>query len=461
VTDSSGIACGAGSGSESLLNGQYAFLIHGPSVARAGSFTADGTGKITAGEEDSQVFFTGQTDGAIDPAASFYAIGPDHRGCLALATTDGGTAYFRFALGVINASGIATAGHVIEFDDTRFDSAAGTIRLQDKASFVADHFKGRYSMGLIGTGTAPVAIAGTFISDGNSTLSSGTFDIYAQPIVQSDVTATPTGSFTCCTDNGRGELTLQINVPTSFTPPGPTTLAFYMINANDIFLTNSGPVQISGEAVAVPAGTVFSQASLTGASVIREAGDLVDIAIANADGAGAITTNDNINIHGTFTASSSSLHYTVAPNGRVAITGVSNAPVLYLFDQNRGFLVGTDPLQLAFGTIEPQAVGPFSNASLSGGYMFGAEDPFAVQAAASGVVTLDGAGNAAGASDELNSDDLIQNLIQNQSLAAAYSISADGTGNFGTDTTAILISGKKFVFISKISSNPIIIVVEK
>jgi hypothetical protein len=135
--------------------------------------------------------------------------------------------------------------------------------------------------------------------------------------------------------------------------------------------------------------------------------------------------------------------------------------VLYLFDQNRGFLVGTDPLQLAFGTIEPQAVGPFSNASLSGGYMFGAEDPFAVQAAASGVVTLDGAGNAAGASDELNSDDLIQNLIQNQSLTAAYSISADGTGNFDTDTTAILISGKKFVFISKISSNPIIIVVEK
>src|ERR1700674_2955379 len=56
VTTASGAACGAGSGSEALLKGQYAYrlqaVLSNNVTAIAGSFTADGTGKVTGGEED-------------------------------------------------------------------------------------------------------------------------------------------------------------------------------------------------------------------------------------------------------------------------------------------------------------------------------------------------------------------------------------------------------------------------
>src|SRR5215469_578670 len=150
ITTPSGAACGAGAGGESLLKGQYAFLLNGfdsvSQVTMAGSFTVDGTGKVTAGEEDFNSASSVQTDVAVDPTASFYAVGPDHRGCLAIAISGGATTYFRFALGSINASNIAASGHIIRFDDTTGSGTrvTGTMRLQDPSSFSASQFKGNY-----------------------------------------------------------------------------------------------------------------------------------------------------------------------------------------------------------------------------------------------------------------------------------------------------------------------------
>jgi hypothetical protein len=458
LTNANGnVACGAGSGNESLLKGQYAFLLEG---AVTGSFAADGTGKITAGEEDSTKF-SYLNDATIDAATSSYAIGSDHRGCLVLRASGAITTYFRFALGSANASGVATAGRIVEFDDTTGTGtrAAGRILLQDPASFAAGQFKGNYVLGLIGTDLlgARVIVAGTFPSDGVSSIATASLDLNDAGTITSQGALTNPGSFTCCSANGRGTLTLPFNGAWEASP-----FAFYMISSVEAFVLESGFGHYSGEAFGIPPGTAFSQSSLNGFSVLREtaqssSGAIVDIATLSADGKATMTVNDNTNNSGIFNSSSTAFNYTVASNGRVTLTGGNTPPVMYLYGLNQGFLVGGDP-DVTFGVLEPQAVGPFSDASFAGTYVLGPENPLAGAATIeSGVLTADGNGNAAGTVDQSSP----AGLAENQSLNVAYSISPNGIGTFGSGTTAILISGSKLVFIDNNSANPTITVVEK
>jgi hypothetical protein len=465
LTASTGsLACSAGSGSESLLTGQYAFLVHGfgsqsnTAFFYAGSITADGTGKITAGEEDIQPT-VGQpiTDVSINAAGSSYAVGADRRGCALLTNANGETTSFVFALGSINGSNIATSGHVIEVDDTSGSGApaAGTIRLQDATAFTVNQFTGAYAFGVVGGIGGRVAMAGTFTSDGISAITSGDFDFNAGN-GETNTTSSIAGSFTCCSANGRGML------QTGNTGLGNFSFVMYVINSGDAFLIGSNESIISGEAVGIPSGTNFNQASLNGAAVVRETaqssnGPVVDVATASADGKSVMTVNDNINNAGTFASSSTALNYAVASNGRVTFTGESTPPVLYLYGPNQGFLIGTDP-NVTFGILELQAAGPFSNTSFSGAYTLGTENPAASTVTMeSGVVTADGSGNVAGTADQSST----VGLPQVQALNFTYSFPANGVGNIGSGTTAILISGNKLVFINNTSVTPTITVVEQ
>ncbi len=444
ITTASGAACGAGSGSESLLKGQYAFMLQGSDAqgvaVASGSFTADGTGKVTTGEEDTNSSSTELVDAAIDPTASFYAVGPDRRGCLFLAILGGGSTYLRFALGSLNSSSIGTKGHIIEFDDVGGSGrrVAGTLKLQNPTSFSSGQFKGNYAVGLVGgdgvANSPRLAVAGTFTSDGVSAITAGNFDIDDAGVLSSNATPASGASFTCCSANGRGTLQISVGSLTS-------TIALYMISSGDVFLVNSGFGQYAGEAIGIPSSTTFSAASLNGASVLRQTGQsstgpVVDVGSVSANGTGGFTVADNQNNAGAFTTSNTAFTATVAPNGRVPLTGGATPPVLYLYGQNQGFLVGTDA-NASFGTLEPQAAGPFSNASFSGAYMLGTESPSAnTVTLESGVETPNGSGSATGMSDQSSS----AGLLQNQSLNFAYSLSSNGTGNVGSGTTAILVS---------------------
>ena len=452
VTTASGAACSAGSGSESLLKGQYAFQLQtlGPGIGIiAGSFTADGTGTITGG-----IFENGGNLQAIDTTRSSYWVGPDRRGCVTL----GGASYYRFALGSI-INNVATKGHIIEFDDTTGTGShiAGLLRLQDPASFVPTKFKGNYVIGLAGQdqGGSRSAIAGTFTSDGISAITTSNLDIDDAGTVTPNLASAPGGSFTCCDTNGRG--TLQLTSPSGLA----SGFSMYMVSSNEALLVSSSPTY-SGEAIGVPSGVTFTQGSLSSAAVFRETaqsstGPIVAIALAFANGTGGVTIKGSTNNAGIFSSGTTPLTYSVASSGRVTLMGGSAPPVLYLYGQNAGFLVGTDA-NVEFGVIEPQGSGPFSAGSLSGAFMFGTEYPSAVNVAlVSGVATLDGAGNIAGTSDQSSS----AGLAQNQNVGLTYSVVADGTGAFGTGTTAILISGSKLVFINNTSTTPAITVVEK
>jgi len=454
TTSAGAAACDSGSGSESLLKGQYAFLLRGTDMTGfpilAGSLTADGTGKVTGGERDGIIGGVGGNsvaDVTINAAGSAYAVGPDHRGCLVLANADGRVESYRFALGAINASSVATTGHILEFGDSvgSGNFCAGTIRLQDPTSFSAGQFKGNYALGVYAPGTAMV---GVLASDGVSALTSADLDAPGA-LGWSNVSSTPGGSFTCCSANGRGTLTLQYS--NGYTNP------FYMINSGDAFLLSvvSG-FEASGEAIAIPPGTAFTQKSLSGASVLRQAvGSVVDLATANADGSGTITINDNINNAGVFSSSNRAVPYQVGSDGRVSLTVINYSPAIYLYGANQGFIADAGG---NFGILEPQSGSPFNDSLFSGAYMFGTADPQSGPVTLqSGVLTPDGGGNATGTADQSNST----GLAPNQTLNFTYSIAADGTGNVGTGTTAIVISPSKLAYINNTDPNPTITVVEK
>jgi hypothetical protein len=487
TTSSGAAACSTGFGSESLLMGQYAFLLQGVSFSNlvdalldttlAGSITADGTGKITSGEEDissGAAFIPSMSNNpdhtSINPAGSVYAVGPDRRGCLILTGADGTILSLRFALSSnTNSNNVATGGRVIGFDSAtgEGDHLTGKIRLQDPTSFAAAQFKGNYVMQATGSDLLDgrFALAGTFTADGASAITSGTFDVNDAGTFTSDLSlSSPAGNFACCSSNGRGTLTLEINLPASDPAYSVSSItwSFYMVDSSDAFLVTKYSTYGSGEAIGIPSGTTFSQSSLSGASALRETArssfsPIVDIATADADGKGTITVNDNINAAGSFTSSSTAFDYVVSANGRAALSGGITPPVMYLFGQNQGFLLGTDA-NVTVGILEPQTGGPFSNASFAGSYVLGTENPSSSSVTTqSGVLTADGSGNVTGTSDQASS----AGLNADQGFNFSYSISTNGIGNVGSGTTAIMISPNKLAFINNTDPNPAITVIEK
>ncbi len=118
---------------------------------------------------------------------------------------------------------------------------------------------------------------------------------------------------------------------------------------------------------------------------------------------------------------------------------------------------------LVFGmrsVVESQAAGPFSNASLSGLYVFGTESPSASRVSLqSGVLLPNGAaGTGSGTSDTSGPS----GLSPNQPFTFTYTIDPDGTGTItessGNVDTVILISGNnpvlELVLIPNTDPNP-------
>ncbi len=111
AVDNAAEAC-TSSGNNAVLSGPYAFSLSGFNDAGfltvVGSFTADGTGKITAGEADTNGVL-GAQQGNIITSASSYSVGSDNRGCATLATPFG-TFVTHFALGSMSSNSAAAAG---------------------------------------------------------------------------------------------------------------------------------------------------------------------------------------------------------------------------------------------------------------------------------------------------------------------------------------------------------------
>ena len=212
------VSAACGTGSESLLNGQYAMLLQGfdssGPVGIGATFNADGLGHVAmlVGVEDINSTDTAglQTDLSIISASSSYSVGSDHRGCLTIATSSGSQT-FRFALSGITA-GIASTGNVIEFDPTG-SNAAGQFGLQDPSAFATAQISGNFAFGASGpeVGGSKFAIVGMLSLSGGAVGTSSVIDLSDHGNIDgsgtTDYPATPVsltgGSYTVAS-NGRG-----------------------------------------------------------------------------------------------------------------------------------------------------------------------------------------------------------------------------------------------------------------
>jgi hypothetical protein len=434
----------------------------GTPILMAASFTANGSGGISGGEEDSNDTISPQHV-TFDSTAgnSLYTVGADHRGCLQLTTVGGSTSVFRFAVGGIN-SGIASKGRLIEFDDNsgsgQGSRASGILRLQDPNSFVLSALQSQYAFGVDGWGIEDNQLvhfntAGWFSSSGST---NGVDDVDFGGITSPDTTGL--------------QFTINAVSPTTGWTTGSFDFfdwAIYMINSSEFFVIGTDPITSTvslGRAVAT--GVSFTASSLAGNYVVHatgntngnadvnlqlltmtpggaQAGTLSGTVYAYASGSGAQTTLSGV----TYNVDASSGRTTLGNPG-------DNLPILYLTTPTDGiaaFVAGAGADAL-FGIAEPQT----SLALAAGTYIFGMEDPSDNTVPnRAGVETIASGGTLAGTYD-LSTASALQ---PSQSVNATVSLGPDGVGNIGPSTVAITSGSKLFSIDETGGTRPAAIVV--
>jgi hypothetical protein len=438
--------CGGGSGStppsptakfsDASLSGQYAFSMAGNEVcagtssyfARAGSFTADGKGNITAGLEDVNVCpgvatlrFTGGK----------YSIGSDGRGSLKL-TNSTGTTNYSIALSS------STAGAIAQTDAGA--TASGSFQRQNRAAFLNTAIAGGYVFDLNGvdvSGTAvnPASSIGRFDADGAGAIFNGLFDsnIGGSPSGQQ---LFPAGAF-CQLDTtpdganfGRGTANIA-----------GQALAFYVVDATRLkFIGTDFPSAWLGEAFSQQ-NVAFNTSSLNGSFAFLIGGSVSAGPISTAgrfaaDGAGNLS---NIALD-----ENNSGSWTPLPSGSVtgAFTVDSNqfgggtltwtdtkvgtfSFIFYLISPTQAVLQETDSTIVSDGILTAQTTTPISGSTLAGDYVLGwtgfanAEEDYI------GQVTLGSSGSLRGLLDV--NDFFTHTQFFDVSTTGNLSLSGDGT----------------------------------
>jgi hypothetical protein len=473
ITVNAAPTCVSG-GSESLLNGQYAFLLKGfdngtgpgeaspQPVLVGGVLTFNGTGTITAGTID----INGNSTAGIQTNAvtsGSYGVTSDHRGCMVI-TTSAGTQNYRFSLGNIT-SGVASTGHVIDFDTTG-PFTAGVLRKQTASAFNTSVVTGNYAFGvssvqnILSCNNGGTTCGGKFGAVGVFNLSSGSItggEVDFNQNGQLDASSTsnfPTspvsisngGTYTISGTNGRGTL--------SFTPAatGATVVntIIYVVSSTDVLVlakddqTNNS--LFAGELLK-QSGTPFSANPLSGAYVgyqsslgFTTAGtSRATLLLLTASGSGLSGTQLR-NDGGSFQSKSlSGITYSVASTGRmtISIAGATNQPIFYLVSANQAFFVNGNT-GVDTGFFQSQTGGPFTNSSASGAYAFGTIDPQDANVGNnSGVATFTPSTTNISVTEDKNNNGS-QNTGQTQSFT--YSIDSTGLGTIPSSGSSCTIS---------------------
>jgi hypothetical protein len=411
------------------LVGKYAFLFKGIDsrgvYQAAGSFTADGNGKLTSGVED-----TNSTTGPVTntPLTGTYQVGGDGRGLMTLSTSLGSHA-FRFVL-----DALGTSGKFIEFDQSGIHGS-GIIERQDPSAFATTKLAGIYVMNLTGSDSLGyrVGALGEIHSD-DGIISGGSLDVNDGGVV-SPTFAPFDGNYNV-QSNGRG--TVNLSIPTF--DGGFFKFAIYIVSSSKYFMISIDPLSIrnpifSGSAELQTVRS-FSTASFHGPFVFSLSGNngtstqsTVGQVLFN-DKSGIMVTLDqnsggNITAGGILTGA-----YDVEINGRGTINlddnnGTSTVWYLYAISPNRAFLLDASTSFVADGELKLQSTAPpFTNSDALGTYFFASVNVFsAATAVQSGIVDFDGT-NVNGQGKVVGTEDIVQgsSLISGQKLTGAYDI---------------------------------------
>uniref|UniRef100_A0A372ITP8 Ig-like domain-containing protein n=2 Tax=Paracidobacterium acidisoli TaxID=2303751 RepID=A0A372ITP8_9BACT len=419
----------------SKLNGQYAFLFTGFDsngvYQSAGSFTADGQGKITSGLEDVNNSAGSSTDLSI---AGTYQLGGDNRGMMTI-SSPAGTHTYRFSLNLLG-----TKGRFISFDSTGV-RGSGVIELQTPAAFDASVLSGGYAFSLTGMDVSGSRIGalGLIFPSGSGFISGSSLDVNDGGIV-SPTFATFDGIYDVDDATGRGTATLSIP---GF-DGGTFNFAFYIVSANEFLMISTDPLSFDNPIFSGPAefqnGAPFTSASLNGGSVFNLSGTNGSapqdtVGRLQFDGSQGVTmifdqnSGGNVTVAGVLNGA-----YDMELNGRGTInladpsTGTTTIWYLYAFGQNSAFLMDASTGAVAIGEMkQQQIIPPFSNADILGTYIFGSGEP--IEAATplfSGIANFDGGNSIQGQGSVTGTEDLSQSssLTLNLGLGGTYSVSS-------------------------------------
>ena len=449
----------------SKLDGQYAFLFtgfdrSGGVYQAAGSFTANGQGKITSGHEDVNDTASPTTDASI---SGTYTVTADNRGVMTI-TSPLGTHTFRFTLNTLG-----TKGRFISFDNSGI-RGSGVLELQDPTAFDVSVISGGYVFNLTGmdvTGSR-IGALGLIFPNGSGFISGSSLDVNDGGIV-SPTFGTFSGIYDVDDSTGRGTATLSIP---GF-DGGSFNFAFYIVSANEFLMVSTDPLSFDNPIFSGPAelqtGAPFTAASLNGTSVFSLSGTNGSAA---QDTVGGLLFNGHDGVTMTFDQNSGG-NVTVAGvlngaydlelNGRGTInladpsTGAATVWYIYAFAPNAAFLMDASTGAVAVGEMKPQMTfPPFSNADIVGTYLFGSGEPIvAVTPLLSGVANFDGGNSAQGQGIITGTEDVSQpsTLTIGLGVGGTYSVSSVSNNGRG----AILLtspSGKTIaVWVTSLSES--------
>ena len=468
---------GAPTGHESMLNGQYAFLVQGYQVAIDASFHADGAGNVTGGDFDINEGTAGATDATIN--ASSYTVGLDptssgNLGCVMLSLSNGSTTVFRFSLGGLS-SGVFSKGRIIEYDDATGTGSrgSGVLLRQDTTSFSLNHLQPHYAFGVDGVNYlygAHFASGGSFTVDTSGKISNAFADTNDDGAGPGETTGGAGKINAISSTTGRATMSLTFDEQT-------THQAAYMVNADEFFIIGTDPLSsvpiYSGRAIVTASS--FSQSSLSGNYIINttdvfnmcsysEGGSLyqiipcpfVKLALVNLDSTSGTYSGTVYGYEGIpgvdIPYQLSGATYAVdATSGRVTLSdpiGMPGSGVVYIATPTANtepisaFFVQTVSVAGAlFGFAEFQPSATYGTSALAGKYFYGTEDPgantFSYEA---GVINIASGGALTGTQYQSG-----PNGLATESVSGTVSVGSNGVGSAGDDIVAITNGTRLFV----------------
>jgi hypothetical protein len=410
-------SCTTLTGKESLLQGDYAFVMKGfdasgNPVFLGGVFIASGAkgpGNITAGTLDMNTSSGVQT-GLSMTSASTYNLGLDpnatngYRGCMSIVTS-AGTMNYRFSVDAVGAvtANVASDGHIIAFDSNNAGPfTSGILRQATPSAFSTSAIAGNWAFGVSGAKAASgggnpgyfgavgvLTLASGSVSGVGDANSNGTLDNSALTAFPASAGLSFTSGPYSIASNGRGTLDFTVAGPQG----GSVTNAVYVVSSTEFLILNTdsqstGSTAFTGRAL--KQASSFTNSSLSGNLVLYDSGlssngtvgdsnaEVILISITSGNGFSfAGYHNDGGNIKDP-TNNSGTGNYSVASDGRVTLTssnpGVNNLPVFYLSSANTAFILNSDS-KVSSGFIEAQPGSSFTNSSASGTYGFGSINP--------------------------------------------------------------------------------------
>ena len=305
-------------------------------------------------------------------------------------------------------------------------------------SFTNANLSGPFAFSYTGSDASGfLAVAGSFVSNGSGTITSGTQDTNSGLGVTTN--AAITGTYVVRAD-GRGTATLN-------SPAGNSTLDFVIVASGHALVTRFDNRATGSGTIDQQTTSAFSNAVLAGPFAFSLSGiDTGGIPMAvggifTSDASGTLTTGlDDSNDNGVIVTNdpmTGSIPMTSTGRGTATLNTSKGALTFayYVVDANHLKFVGTNTFP-ALGGEAFRQLGTFNNASVSGPFAFtlaGADllsrNPFA----AGGVLTSNGAGNLANGVEDINDAGFVSTNVP---FTGTYTMVANGRGTMNLVTTA-------------------------